>query len=249
VLHIPGGRIAPWQWGLWAALGRAFINKEHAISLRAALIAGVANPAKVLQAPSGATEQQRKAMFQHLLHWGPNMAVELPVGWEMKLLELTGGKAYEIFQREIDTCDLMYMVALAGQVVTTTGGAGFSNADVHRVIRSDLIKASAEALSYTVSTQILPQYVYYNHGGDSAVDGGTHVMWDTDTPKDQQQTAQTLQVLAAALTQLGTIYPDLSYDEMATRFGLPIKQNAPEQGPPKQTLELVDESGLEAAAE
>jgi hypothetical protein len=30
VLHMPGGRVSPWQHGIWRAVGRAYIRKEHA---------------------------------------------------------------------------------------------------------------------------------------------------------------------------------------------------------------------------
>lgn len=219
VLHTPGGRIAPWNWGLWPSLGRAFIMKEHAVSLRGALLAGVANPAKVLESPNGATEQQRRAMFGHVMNWGPNMAVELPVGWQMKLIEMTG-RSYDVYQQEIDTCDKTYMIAIAGQILTTEGGAGFSNLEIPRVIRADLIKARAEALAYTVNTQILPGYVF-DQFGEAAVDEGTSVAWDVDTPKDQAQTAAMLTSLAGAIAALAPLYPDLNLAELATRFGLP----------------------------
>jgi hypothetical protein len=246
VMHIPGGRIAPWQWGLWPALGRAFIMKEHAISLRGAYIAGVANPAKVMQSPSGAAEQQRRAMFQHVLRWGPNMAVELPVGWELKLLEANTGEGHKVFQAEIETCDLAYMVALAGQIVTTTGGSGFANADIHRVIRSDLIKASGEALAYTVNTQILPKYIF-DHFGEAALDSGTSVEWDTATPKDLQQTAQTLLTFAQALAQLGALLEDqVDVAELCTRFDIPLKPKdglgVGERQNPGPALKLVEQA-------
>jgi hypothetical protein len=222
VLHVPGGRVAPWQWGLWPALGRAFIMKEHALSLRGALIAGVANPAKVMQAPSGATEQQRRAMFQHVLQWGPNMAVELPVGWELKLLEFNG-RSYEVFQQEIDTCDRSYTIALTGQEVTTTGGAGFQNSDVQRVIRSDITQATGENLAYTVNTQVLP-WTLAQRFGEGALDAGTCMGWVTKQPKDQEATARMLGTFADALEKLKKMFPDLSMAEMATDFGIPIKK-------------------------
>ncbi len=230
VLHIPGGRIAPWRWGLWPALGRAFINKEHAIATRAGFIASVANPARVIEAPQGAAEQQRKAFFGHVARWGPNTILELPVGWKASLLELTG-RAWEVFQREIDTCDQEYMVALAGQIVTTTGGAGFQNSDIQRVIRSDLIKASAENLAYTANTQIIPQFAAGRYGVE-AVDAGTCIEWDTSLPKDLKAEADTLQSLANALEKLVAVLAAserrLDIDALATRFGLPLERGVAE---------------------
>lgn len=220
VLHMPGGRIAPWRWGLLPASGRAFIMKEHAISLRGAFIAGIANPAKIMQSPSGSTEQQRRAMFQHLFQWGPNMAVELPPGWEMKLLESTG-KSWQVFQQEIDTADTQYMVGWAGQIVTTTGGKAFGNAEVPRVVRGDLLGADGQAIDYTINTQVLPQYVYDNFGID-ALDKGTSVVHDTKEPKDMAQIADTFTKVAAAIEKLRVQFPDLNAGELARSFGIPL---------------------------
>jgi hypothetical protein len=228
VLHIPNGRIAPWRWGLWPALGRAFVNKEHAVSTRASLIASVANPARVIQAPNGATEQQRRAFFSHVLRWGPNTVLELPAGWEAKILELTG-RSYEVFQSEINTCDEEYMVALAGQIVTTTGGAGFQNSDVQRLIRADLISADAENLGYTINTQGLPVYVL-NGWGEEALEAGTAVGWDPSQPKDLEAQARTLSTLADALAKLAEALQasgkEVDVERLATKFDLPLRDRA-----------------------
>ena len=240
VLHVPGGRIAPWRWGLWPALGRAFINKEHAIATRAGFIASVANPARVIETPLGANEVQRKAFFAHVLRWGPNTVLEVPAGWQAKLLELTG-RAWEVFQKEIDTCDQEFMVALAGQIVTTTGGAGFQNSDVQRVIRGDLIKSSAENLAYTLNTQVLPWYAVGRYG-DDAIDAGTSVEWDTNLPKDREAESRTLVSVAAAIGQLvevlGKAGRELDVDAMCTRFDIPLKaQTSPAAAVADQPLE------------
>ena len=221
VLHLPHGPLHPWQWGLIWACGRAFINKEHALMTRAGFIAGVSNPAKILQSPQGATEAQRRDIFGHIINWGPNTALELPVGFEAKLLEISG-QSWQTYQQEINTCDNEYMVALAGQVVTTTGGTGFANADVHRLIRADLIKSTAEELAYTINQQIIPLYVEHEFGAD-AVEAGTTLEWDINTPKDREAETKVLAGLATGLAGLRQLYGDrLNIDELAIRFGVPL---------------------------
>ena len=244
VLHIPKGSMAPWQWGLIWAMGRAFIMKEHAVSLRGAFISGVANPLKVLQSPSGATEAQRGTMVQHLLNWGPNAAVECPPGWELKLLEFMG-RAHEVFQREIDTNDKNYMIGLAGQIISTEGGSGFQNADLPATIRTDLIKTDGEALAYTVSTQILPYYAYTNFG-EAAVEAGTSIEWDTNSPADQMVAANVLMTLGNAIEKLQTVLPGADIHELTQRFGLPIS-NKIETDKRFLPIEEEEEEGDEGA--
>jgi len=226
VLHVPGGRLNPWNWGQWPALGRSFINKEHAISHRSNYSAKLANPARVAYAPIGATELQRKNFFRKILAWATNTVLEMPVGWEAKILE-SNGRGWEVFQREIDTSDNEFMVTLCGQVVTVTGGSGFANADIHATIRRDLITATGETLAYTVNTQILPWFIA-THWGEEAVHTPTVVEWDTSTPADREKEAKTLGDVGTAIATLnealGPYGKRVNAGEIAVRWNVPLEE-------------------------
>jgi phage gp29-like protein len=235
VLHVPGGRMAPWQHGLWSALGMSWINKTHAIMHRSNFSAKLANPARVAQSPSGATEAQREGMLQQLIAWGVNSVFELPPGWEAKILE-SNGRGYDVFQAEINTCDREAMIALAGQEVTTTGGTGFANADIHKSIRADLIKETADALAYTVNTQCIPQFIVEQWGEAKLLEGGAVVEWEVDPPKDVKLEAEALKAFGEALASLRNgLLPyrrDVDIASLANRFGVPIAQDSDGDGNP-----------------
>lgn len=225
ILHMPGARMSPWHFGLWPALGRSFINKEHALLHRSNYSAKLANPARAAIAPNGASEAQRVGFLSRLISWSINSVFELPPGWDVKLIE-SNGRGIEIFQSEIDTSDHEYMVALAGQEVTTTGGTGFANADIHRSIRADLIKADGDALAYTINTQGIPQYLATHYGPDAVIKRWVNIEWDTSTPKELEAEARTILTLAQGVAQLaltlqGTDH-QLNLDELASRFGVPL---------------------------
>lgn len=224
ILHMPGGRISPWLSGLWHALARAFVQKEHALMHRANYGAKLANAARVAVSPQGASEQQKQSWFQAVMAWGVNTVFGMTPGYDVKLLE-SNGRGYEVFQAEIDNSNNEIMVAIAGQVVTVEGGAGFSNADVHRAIRADIIKSVAESLAYTLNTQGLPAYVVQRWGIDALRTGAT-VEWDIDQPKDKNAEASAMVSVSTAITQLTqALAPygkSLAIDELTTRFGIPL---------------------------
>lgn len=236
VLHVPGGRMTPWQHGLWTALGQAWINKQHALLHRSNYSAKLANAARAVTGPIGATEDQRIGMLAQVAAWGVNSTFELPIGWDVKLIE-SNGRGFDVFQEEITTCDTEAMIALAGQVVTTTGGTGFANADIHKSIRADLIQETADGLSYTLNTQVIPQFVFARWGLSKLQKGGAVVEWDVTPPKDVKAEAESLKAFADALTLLTTAlapYGGRKVDigSLTAKYGIPIAQDTDGDGNP-----------------
>lgn len=244
ILHVPGGRMSPWQHGLWQALGQSWINKQHAMLHRSNFGAKLANPARAAVAPSGATEAQRIGFLERLIAWGVNTTFELPPGWDVKLIE-SNGRGFEVFQQEITTCDMEIMIALAGQEVTTTGGTGFANADIHKSIRADLIKETADALSYTINTQGIPQFVVSRWGLERLQRGGAVVEWDVEPAKDVKLEAESLKAFGEAIVSIRAgLQPygqDLDIAALASRFGVPIAQDKDGDGAPDEDAPAPDE--------
>jgi len=187
VLHVPGGRLAPWKDGIWQAIARAYISKEHSMMYDINWQSKLANPARVAVSPQGSTEEQSASWFRAVLAWGVNTVFGMKPGYDVKLIE-SNGVGYESFEANIVRCDREMIVATAGQTVTTDGGTGFANADIHKSIRADIIKETADALAYTVNTQILPQWVVRRFGIE-ALDDSAIVSWSTKPPKELKATA------------------------------------------------------------
>lgn len=242
VLHVPGGRSTPWQHGLWRAVGRAYIRKEHAALHKDNWEAKLANPARVAVSPTGAGEAQAESWFRKVMAWGVNTVFGLRPGYDVKLLE-SNGRGADSFVKTIAEQNSEMIIAVAGQTVTTDGGTGFANADVHKTIRADLIKATADALAYTLNTQVIPQFVAERFG-DDALDDGALVEWDVTPPKDRASEAAALGAVGTAIATLTTALSEhgkeLDVDALCTRFGVPVRASLDTAAKPK--LELVREA-------
>jgi phage gp29-like protein len=225
ILHTPGGRIAPWQAGLWRAVGQAWIRKQHAALYKDNWEAKLANPARVAIAPQGASEPQKQSHFQRVMAWGVNTVFGMTPGYDVKLIE-SNGIGWECFVRTIDGCNTEFVLALAGQVVTTTGGTGFANADVHKSIRADLIKETADGLCHTLNTQGLPYFVACVFGPAAVTQRLVSVEYDVTPPKDLNAGAAAMVTVSNAVTSLTTalapseLTPNVR--QLIDQFGIPV---------------------------
>jgi len=222
VLHTPRGRFEPWNRGLWKALGRAYISKEHAILHRENYAGKLANPARVAVSPQGAGEAQKQSWFRTVMAWGVNTVFGVTPGYDVKLVE-SNGRGFEVFAAIIETSDREAMIAIAGQVVTVTGGTGFANANIHATIRSDLIQGDGNALSATLNAQALPPVVHaYVNANDSA-----QIAWDTRPPADLKAGAESFSAVAKAIIDLDAALKaqriELDVREVLSRFAVPVK--------------------------
>lgn len=197
ILHTPGGRVSPWQAGKVFALGDTWVDKQHARSYRRNWESKLANAARVAVSPTGASEEQADSWFRAVMAWGVNTVFGMKPGYDVKLLE-SNGRGYESFGATIKDANEEFMIALAGQLVTTTGGTGFANADIHKSIRADIIVAIADSLAHTINTQGIPPWVV-NRWGREKLDTRAMVGWDVAPAKDRMAEATAMTALANGL--------------------------------------------------
>lgn len=229
ILHVPGGRMAPWQHGLWRAIGRACIRKEYASSYKDHWENKLAHPARVATVPAGASDLHHESWFRQVMAWGINTVFAMKPGYDVKIVE-SNGRGYESFNKTIAEQNNEIVISVAGQTVTTTGGAGFQNSDVHKSIRADLIKETADGLSYTINTQGIPPWAVTLFGEDALGDLA-FVEWDVTPPADRNREATALVSVANAIKGLTAALaahgkkPNI--EALCTQFGLQIDDLSP----------------------
>jgi hypothetical protein len=236
VLHIPGGRLAPWNSGLWNTTGRSYMNKTSTIFARQSYVDKHAMPARVMWSAQGANETERRSALQQLIQWARNAAFVLPPGWDMKVIQASG-EAYQVYDKAIESANHEIATSLCGSAVMLQGTTGFTNLDVFRVVQKDLIKGTARPWDRTVNTQIIAPFVGLRWGVD-ALKNATSVETDIEAPKDRAAEANTMVTLANGIKglveaikfaqQAGGVGSDgkqtpiyLDYKEILASFGIP----------------------------
>lgn len=235
ILHLPGGRMSPWQFGKWIPCGDAWITLSHAGMHRKNYGGKLANPARVAYAPAGATEPQREGMISRLMAWGLNTCFEMPAGWDAKLLE-SNGRGHDVWKADIADAKDEIKMALAGQVVTSDGGTGFDKGDLFKNIRADLVQTDGNELAETINTQGMPALTLALNGGkESALANVVSLAWDTTPPQDRQREATMIQTAAASIKALQDAARPIGYEvdgaELVRRLRLPLRKAAKEATP------------------
>jgi phage gp29-like protein len=165
-----------------------------------------------------------------LIAWGLNTVFELPVGWDVKIIE-SNGRGHESFDDTQDRSDREYAITIVGQVVTIDGGTGFSNQDVHKSVRADLIKATAEPLDQTINSQILPQWVAMRSGNENdALDRAPSVHHETRTPEEIKSTGEAATAFARGVMDANQALERYGFEmdapELARRSGMLLRRLA-----------------------
>jgi hypothetical protein len=225
VLYRPGGVNEPWKNGNWYAAGRAFIEKEHAINFRDNYASKLANPARVAVSPQGASEDQHQSWFQSVMAWGNNTVFGLKTGYDVRLLE-SNGRGHECFHAIVEHSNIEFMIGFVGQIVTQTGGVGFSNSDEFMTMLYNRIESDGIALADTISTQGIEPIVW-RYCGAEYLRPTTRVAWDTRPPADMTAQAQTFIAAASAIKTLREVMSadgiPLDTRALLAEFGVPVR--------------------------
>lgn len=238
ILHMGGGRLSPWNNGLWNCLGRAYINKTQTVFARQSYEMKHSHPARVATAALGATDEERKGMLASIIRWALNAAFALPIGWDIKLVE-SNGRGIEIYDKSIAHYNEEMATALCGSSVMLQGTVGFGNIDPFRYVQKDLIRTTSANWDHTVNTQILPGFIGSRWGVEALYDATT-IETDITEPKDREKEATTLtavgtavkalvEAIAAAQRATGDTEKTIALDirEVLARFGIPTVDGAP----------------------
>ncbi len=229
VLHA-NGCTDPWRRGLWAPLAYDLVSAAGATLHRDAFIWKFGNPLAVAKAPTGAANDQKASFWRAVLNWTLG-SVGVTPGYEVELLQ-PKAEGREVFNDADARAERRAMIRIAGQIVTTTGGVGFANAEIFATIASHLVTRTGQDLCTTLNTESIPQVLEWAAccGYVPANDIDLQLEYDTTPPQARKAEADAISTAAKAYKDLEEAFaasglkPDAI--EFKARFRLPL--NVPE---------------------
>lgn len=153
ILHCNGEQ-DPWRRGIWAGLGYDQVSEDGAGLHRDGFIWRFGNPFVMAISTLGASNDQKIEFWNAVKQWTMGFAGITP-GHDVKLLQpqATGREVFNDAEAKVER---RAMMRICGQVVTSTGGVGFANAEIFATIASYLVARTGQDLATTLNTQALP---------------------------------------------------------------------------------------------
>lgn len=217
-LYTPFGPKRPWEKGLWRSLGLPWLVKLDAIRYWARDNEVGALRVATPSGPAGTTGQELARLLSEL---GGDTGLVLPEGWTLEMLAPPEG-VWKSKQEAIQWANAAISVAILGQNLTTEVQEGsYAAAQVHEMVRRDILRADAEALATALREGILKPWAELNYGDPNLA---PWPRWDPTPPADLQARAETLDRLANAVATLLQAGVPLDLEALAQEYGLPLRK-------------------------
>lgn len=221
----PGGRRRPWTGALVRSLALPFVAATYAVSDWGGYNEIHGKPMRVGIGASSAPE--RDNMASDLSGLASDVAIALPPGYDVKLLEATAN-SWKSFHDQIQWANIEIAITVLGQNTTTEVQSGsLAATKVHDQIRGDILESDAAYMATWLAQQVLPWWVQFNFGAGAVV---PWVEWDASPPEDEKMAAETqkaradaLSGMAAALQAIQGAVPDVDVDHLLEQAGIPRK--------------------------
>lgn len=196
-LHLPHGGNRPWRSAAVRAVAPWWLLKRYALQDWGTYGEAHGNPTRVATAPAGASKELRREVAEDLQDIAGRTGMALPDGFNVQILEATA-RTWETFRAQIEVGNAGIAITILGQTLTTEVKSGsLAAAQIHDLVRHDLIDSDAQTLSTSLHHGPVRWWAAFNFG--TAEPAAPWPRWDTTPPEDATATAETSQAKATAL--------------------------------------------------
>jgi SPP1 gp7 family putative phage head morphogenesis protein len=193
LLHTPYGSRRGWMLGLIRRLAVLWLLKQWTLRDWSRHNEVHGNPIRKAIVPAGADDEVEKNRFlRAVANLGAESVIRIIQGetqgtsYDVQLVE-PRSQAFETFGQLKDTLDTDIAIAIVGQNLTTkVEGGSHAAANVHKLIRADLLREDGAALALTCQEGLIAPYTEFNFG---SADRAPLLGWPTTPPEDGQAVA------------------------------------------------------------
>ncbi|MGI6542958.1 MAG: DUF935 domain-containing protein [Limnochordia bacterium] len=173
-------------------------------------------PLRLGKYEAGASEDDKKALYQALVDLGSDAAGIISKATEIEFIEPKINTSRNTFQDLAEYIDRQMSKAVLGQTLTSEVGSSgsYAAAQVHNEVRQDLKEADCKALAETLRVCLIRPLVLFNFGPDH-LRRLPWVKFHYEPPEDMKPAAEVYATL------VGRVGLPISAEHVYERFGIP----------------------------
>jgi len=168
IVHIAKSKAGlPIRGGLARAAGWSYLFKNYVLKDWVTFAEVYGQPLRVGKYGAGATEQDRERLLQAVANIGTDAAAIIPESMVIEFTEAHQVGSTELYQSCCQYLDAQVSKAVLGQTLTTEvpqGAGSRAAAQVHDLVRHDILSADARRLAATINRDLVKPIVDLNLG-------------------------------------------------------------------------------------
>ena len=157
----------PIRGGLARAAAWSYLFKNYALKDWVTFAEVFGQPLRLGKYGPGATEADKSALLQAVANIGTDAAAIVPDSMLIEFTQARQSGSTEVYERLCEYLDRQVSKAVLGQTLTTElprGGGSKAAAQVHQMVRRDILSADAQRLAATLTRDLIKPVIDLNVG-------------------------------------------------------------------------------------
>ena len=183
------------RMGLHRVLSWPFLYKAYGIGDFAEFLETFGLPIIVGKYFTGASDEEKASLMRAVLALGHDARAIMPDEMKLEIEKITGGGDSTPHLAMVDWAERSQSKAILGQTMSAEAkstGIGSGNADLHREVRHDILKADAREIAGTVTRDLLYPLIALNRGNIDGLRRCPRLVFDTSEAEDVQLYSEAL---------------------------------------------------------
>ncbi len=193
------------RMGLFRVLSWPFLYKAYAVGDFAEFLETFGLPIIVGKYYTGATDEEKASLMRAVTALGHDARAIMPKDMELEISKVVGSGDSSPHLAMVAWADRAQSKAILGQTMSAesqASGIGSGNADLHREVRHDILRADARQIAATIMRDLLYPLIALNRGNIDGLRRCPRLVFDTGEAEDIKLFADALPELVGVGMQI-----------------------------------------------